>query len=80
MPDCLFCKMVAGEIKPDVVYEDEEVLAFLQLKPSMALVGAVETFDNFVVRLPETIDPARYTAVVVWCESFGQFITAARYQ
>ena len=28
MTDCLFCKMVAGEIKPDVVYEDEHVLAF----------------------------------------------------
>ena len=26
--DCLFCKMASGEIKPDVVYEDEHVLAF----------------------------------------------------
>lgn len=28
MSDCLFCKMVAGEIRPDVVFEDESVLAF----------------------------------------------------
>ena len=28
MDDCLFCKMVTGEIKPDVVYEDESILAF----------------------------------------------------
>ena len=28
MTDCLFCKMVAGEIKPDVVYEDDHILAF----------------------------------------------------
>lgn len=28
MADCLFCKMVTGEIKPDVVYEDESLLAF----------------------------------------------------
>jgi len=28
MSDCLFCKMVAGEIQPDTVYEDDAVLAF----------------------------------------------------
>ncbi len=33
MSDCLFCKMVAGEIKPDVVYEDEAVLAFRDINP-----------------------------------------------
>jgi len=33
MTDCLFCKMVAGEIKPDVVYEDPEVLAFRDINP-----------------------------------------------
>ncbi len=33
MSDCLFCKMVAGEIQPDVVYEDETVLAFRDVNP-----------------------------------------------
>jgi len=33
MTDCLFCKMVAGEIQPDVVYEDEHVLAFRDVNP-----------------------------------------------
>ena len=33
MADCLFCKMVAGEIKPDLVYEDENVLAFRDINP-----------------------------------------------
>lgn len=33
MSDCLFCKMVAGEIKPDSVYEDDDVLAFRDLNP-----------------------------------------------
>ena len=33
MSDCLFCKMVAGEIKPDVVFEDNEVLAFRDINP-----------------------------------------------
>ncbi|MGD2056408.1 MAG: histidine triad nucleotide-binding protein [Gammaproteobacteria bacterium] len=33
MTDCLFCKMVTGEIQPDVVYEDEDVLAFRDVNP-----------------------------------------------
>jgi len=33
MSDCLFCKMVAGDIKPDVVFEDDAVLAFRDLNP-----------------------------------------------
>ena len=31
--DCLFCKMVSGQIKPDTVYEDSEVLAFRDINP-----------------------------------------------
>ena len=33
MTDCLFCKMVAGEIQPDVVFEDDDVLAFRDVNP-----------------------------------------------
>lgn len=33
MSDCLFCKMAKGEIKPDVVHEDEHVLAFRDINP-----------------------------------------------
>ena len=33
MSDCLFCKMANGEIKPDVVYEDEKILAFRDINP-----------------------------------------------
>jgi len=33
MSDCLFCRMVAGEIKPDVVFEDDTVLAFRDVNP-----------------------------------------------
>ena len=31
--DCLFCKMVAGEIPVNKVYEDEQVLAFHDIDP-----------------------------------------------
>ena len=33
MTDCLFCKMVAGVIKPDVVFEDDAILAFRDINP-----------------------------------------------
>ena len=33
MSDCLFCKMVSGEIQPDAVYEDDQVLAFRDISP-----------------------------------------------
>jgi histidine triad (HIT) family protein len=33
MTDCLFCKMVKGEIKPAVVFEDDKVLAFHDIDP-----------------------------------------------
>ena len=33
MEDCIFCKIVAGEIPADKVYEDDAVVAFRDLKP-----------------------------------------------
>lgn len=33
MPDCLFCKIVAGEIPCHKVYENDRVLAFLDIFP-----------------------------------------------
>ncbi len=53
---------------------------FKRLKASMVRVGDVKTFENFVVVVPQAIDVSRYNTVIVWCESFGQFITAARYR
>lgn len=33
MADCIFCKIVAGEIPAEKVYEDDIVLAFLDIHP-----------------------------------------------
>lgn len=33
MSDCLFCKFVSGEISPQTVYEDDDVLAFRDINP-----------------------------------------------
>ena len=32
-PDCLFCKIVAGEIASTRVYEDERTIAFMDINP-----------------------------------------------
>ncbi len=33
MPDCLFCKIIKGEIRSFKIYEDKEFLAFLDIFP-----------------------------------------------
>lgn len=53
---------------------------FERLKSEMIQVGDVRTFENFIVPLSADINLADYTTVIVWCESFGQFITAAKYR
>lgn len=37
MTDCLFCKMANGEIKPDLVFENAEILAFRDIHPQAPL-------------------------------------------
>ena len=34
MEDCVFCKIIKGEIPSDKVYEDEEILAFKDINPA----------------------------------------------
>jgi len=31
--DCIFCKIVAGQIPSDILYQDEEVIAFRDIDP-----------------------------------------------
>jgi len=31
--DCIFCKVVAGEIPSDIIYQDEEAIAFRDIEP-----------------------------------------------
>lgn len=76
-----------GELAPGPAYKlylspgfVETENAFKQLKPRMALVGDIDTFDNFLLKLSPDVDPEKYTTAVVWCESYSQFISAARYR
>ncbi len=33
MEDCIFCKIVKKEVPSDIVYEDEKIIAFKDIKP-----------------------------------------------
>ncbi len=33
MSDCIFCKIVAGEIPSDIVYEDDNIIVFNDIDP-----------------------------------------------
>ena len=54
--------------------------SFLRIKSEAAKIGPVKTFDNFLLDIPAGVDPADYNAVIVWCETFSEFITAASYR
>ncbi|KPK56769.1 MAG: DM13 domain-containing protein [Gammaproteobacteria bacterium] len=53
---------------------------FLALKNRALEVGTVKTFENFIVPVPDSVDVSAFNTVVIWCESFSQFITAAEYR
>jgi hypothetical protein len=63
-------------LTPELVLNEAD---FIAIKNRSARIGAVKTFENFILDLPQGIDPAEFGAVVVWCETFSEFITAASY-
>ena len=76
-----------GELAPGPDYKlylvkefVEDEAQFLKVKPDALLVGDVKTFDGFLVDVPQGVDVGSYSTVIVWCEAFGEFITAAKYQ
>lgn len=64
-------------LSPEYVETEEE---FSRVKSRMLRVGDVKTFENFIVPFSATVDVSQYTTVIVWCEAFGEFISAARYR
>ena len=78
---------LAGELAPGPDYKlylspkfVETEAEFNQFKSSMVRVGDVKTFKNFLLQVPGTVDVEKFSTVVIWCETFSQFITAAKYK
>ena len=79
--------IVNGSIAPGPDYKlyltkefTEQEEEFLSIKDNSRYVAEVKTFKNFVITVPEDIDINDYNTIVIWCESFSEFITAAKYK
>jgi histidine triad (HIT) family protein len=69
-PDCLFCKIVAGEVPATIVAEDERTIAFMDINPATRghalVIPRAHAADVF------TIDPDDLQAVVVVAQRLAQ--------
>lgn len=64
-------------LSPSFVENEAE---FAREQGEMVRIGSVERFADFILPLPEGLALDRYTTVVIWCEAFEEFITAARFR
>ena len=67
-PNCLFCRIVGGEIPAKKVYEDEDVLAFHDIRP----VAPV----HFLL-IPKAHVPTLYEAGMAQHQALGKMLALA---
>ena len=75
MTECVFCKIVAGQIPSTRVHEDEHALAFMdlgQVNPGHVLVAARKHAENLY-----ELDEAQAAAVARACVKVARAIRAA---
>ncbi|WP_425102027.1 DM13 domain-containing protein [Tropicibacter sp. S64] len=58
----------------------EDEAGFERVKAQALRIGDVRTFSGFVLEIPDGVDLTQYTTVLIWCEAFGEFITAGTYR
>jgi hypothetical protein len=58
----------------------EDEAQFLAVKQSALLIGDIKSFGGFMLDVPDGVDIDAYTTVLIWCEAFSEFITAAQYR
>ena len=60
-----------------IFVETEE--SFLTIKSLLVAVGSIKASADFTLQLPDGVNVDGFPAVVIWCEAFSQFITAAEF-
>lgn len=71
--DCIFCKIVAGEIPSYKIYEDDDFIGILDVFPNtkgMTLVIPKEHYDSYAFEMPEEI----YTKFFLTAKKLGKVI------
>ena len=53
---------------------------FQTIKAQSLQIGPIKAFENFSLDPPDGVGVTNYPAVLIWCEAFGQFFTAAELQ
>lgn len=56
--DCVFCKIVKGDLDSAKIWEDDDFLAILDVNPNMkgmTLVMTKEHYDSYAFELPEDV-------------------------
>jgi hypothetical protein len=78
---------LAGKVTPGPAYKlylvpefVETEADFQRVKARSLAVGDIKTFENFIVPVAAGTPLENYNTVLVWCESFSQFITAGKYR
>jgi histidine triad (HIT) family protein len=72
-PDCLFCKIVAGELPATIVAEDERTVAFMDINPATR-GHALVVPRNHAANLLE-IEPEDLAATVLAAQSLARRVT-----
>src|SRR3954454_16722573 len=67
-PNCIFCKIVRGEIAADKVHEDEHVLAFHDVRPQAPV--------HFLI-VPKAHVPTLYEADMRYHHALGRMLGLA---
>ena len=61
-------------LTPSLARDEAE---FLAIKEQSVRIGDVKAFTNFSLEVPSGVRVGDYPALLIWCEAFGEFITAA---
>lgn len=73
MADCIFCKIVSGEIPAVKLWEDDEHIVILDAFPTVegqALVITKEHHDSYIFNLPKV----EYKQLMTATKKFGKFL------
>lgn len=80
-PDCLFCRIVSGEVPGDVVAQDEQVLAFRDVGPQAPVHVLVVPRDHHAdVATLAAADPDALVALVRMGSAIAQDEAAGQFR